>query len=173
MVDLNRFGVAWARSAHASARDQFSIGGLVVGDQTAADGVIGLVETLTYIGDVLSFEQDQVAAEGFVATVYDDERDLLHVDLRADARPIVCVVVDHCRAFVISIGADAGEAVVSFGGGSAGRPPPPGLEDVTARYRHGDGGDGNVEVSGLGLGRGFAVVAVRRGAWSYVRCGDN
>ena len=172
-MNLNRLGVAWARGGHASARDQFSIGALVVGDPWAADGVVGLIETLAYVGDVLSFEQDQVAAEGFVATAYDDERDLLRVDLGADARPIVCVVVDDRRAFVLSIGADAGEAVVSFGGGSAGRPPPPGLEDVTARYRHGDGGDGNVEVSGLGLGRGFAVVAVRRGAWSYVRCGDD
>ena len=170
-MNLNRVGVAWARSAHASARDQFSIGALVVGNQTAADGVIGLIETLAYIGDVLSFEQDQVAAEGFVATAYDDERDLLRVDLRPDARPIVCVVVDDRRTFVLSIGADAGEAIVSFGGGSAGRPPPPGLENVTARYRHGDGQDGNVEVSGLGLGRGFAVVAVRRGVWSSVRCG--
>lgn len=169
-MNLNRVGVAWARSAHASARDQFSIGALVVGNQTAADGVIGLIETLAYIGDVLSFEQDQVAAEGFVATAYDDERDLLRVDLRPDARPIVCVVVDDRRTFVLSIGADAGEAIVSFGGGSAGRPPPPGLENVTARYRQGDGQDGNVEVSGLGLGRGFAVVAVRRGAWSSVRC---
>jgi hypothetical protein len=171
-VNLNRIGVAWARSAQASARDQFSIGALVVGNQTAADGVIGLSETLAYIGDVLSFEQDQVAAEGFLATAYDDERDLLRVDLGGDARPVVCVVVDDRRAFVLSIGADAGEAIVSFGDGSAGRPPPPGLENVTARYRHGDGEHGNVEVSGLGLGRGFAVVAVRRGAWWSVRCDD-
>ena len=172
-MNLTRLGVAWARSAHVSARDQFSIGALVVGNQTAADGVIGLIETLAYIGDVLSFEQDRVAAEGFVATVYDDERDLLRVDLRADARPIVCVVVDDSRAFVLSIGADAGEAIVSFGDGSTGRPLPPGLEDVTAWYRHGDGEVGNVEVSGLGLGGGFAVVAVRRGAWSSVRCGGD
>ena len=129
-----------------------------------------MIETLAYVGDVLSFEQNQVAAEGFLATAYDDGRDLLRVDLRADAQPIVCLVVDDRRAFVLSIGADAGEATVSFGDGSAGRPPPPGLEDVTARYRHGDGEDGNVEVSGLGLGRGFAVVAIRRDTWSYVRC---
>jgi hypothetical protein len=70
-VNLNRLGVAWARSAYASARDQFSIGALVVGNQTAADGVIGLIETLAYIGDVLSFEHDQVGAEGLVATGYD------------------------------------------------------------------------------------------------------
>ena len=57
-----------------------------------------MIETLAYIGDVLSFEQDRVAAEGFVATAYDEERDLLRVDLRADARPVVCVVVDDRRA---------------------------------------------------------------------------
>jgi hypothetical protein len=172
-VNLNRLGVAWARSPHASARDEFSIGALVVSNQTAADGVVGLIETLAYIGDVLSFEQDQVAAEGYIGTAYDEERDLLRVDLRADARPTVCVVVDDGRAFVLSIGADAGEATVTFGDGSAGWAPPPGLENVTARYRHGDGEDGNVEVSGLGLGRGFAVVAVRRGAWSFVPCGGD
>ncbi|HET6867509.1 MAG TPA: hypothetical protein VFH80_16430 [Solirubrobacteraceae bacterium] len=170
-MNLNRLGVAWARSAHASASDEFSIGGLVFGDQTSADGVIGLIETLAYIGDVLSSQQDQVAAEGILTTTYDDERDVLHIDLRADARPIVCVVVDDCRAFVVSIGANAGEATVSFGDGSDGRRPPPGFENVRARYRDGDGDGGNVEVTGLRLGRAFAVVAVRRGSWSFVRCG--
>lgn len=170
-MDLNRLGVAWARSAYDSPSDQFSIGGLVCGDQMAADGVIGLIETIAYLGDVLSSDQDQVTAEGFVATMYDDERDLLHVDLRANARPIVCVVVDSCRAFVVSIGADAGEATVSFGDGSEGRRPPSGFENVTARYRLGDGEGGNVEVSGLGLAQGFGVVAIRRGSWSFVRCG--
>lgn len=159
------------RSAHDSASDQFSIGGLLCGDEMDADGVIGLIETLAYLGDVLSSEQDQVAAEGFVAIMYDDERDLLHVDLRAYARPIVCVVVDSSRVFVVSIGADAGEASVSFGDGSEGRRPPSGFKNVTARYRHGGGEGGSVEVSGLGLGRGFAVVAIRRGSWSFVRCG--
>lgn len=170
-MDLNRLGVAWARSAHDSASDQFAIGGLVCGDQMAADGVIGLIETLAYVGAVLSSEQDQVAAEGFVATMYDEQRDVLLVDLRVDARPIVCVVVDSCRVFVVSIGADAGEATVSFGDGSEGRRPPSGFEDVTARYRQSDGDGGNVEVSGLGLSREFAVLAIRRGSWSFVRCG--
>ena len=170
-MDLNRLGVVWARSARASAGDRFSIGALVFGDQTCADGVIGLIETLAYVGDVLSSEQDQVAAEGFLATKYDDERDVLRIDMGADVRPIVCVVVDDRLAFVVSIGADAGDASVSFGGGSEGRRPPSGFENVTAKYRHGDGDGGNVEVSGLGLGRAFAVVAVRRGSWSFVRCG--
>jgi hypothetical protein len=170
-VDLDRFGVVWARSGHSSTSDQFSIGGLVSGDQTSADGVIGLIETLVYIGDVLSSKQDQVAAEGFLSTTYDDERDVLRVDMRAGARPMVCVVIDDCRAFVVSIGADADAASVSFGDGSEGRRPPSGFEHVTAKYRHGDGNDGNVEVSGLGLGRAFAVVAVRRGSWAFVRCG--
>lgn len=170
-MDLNRLGVAWARSAPDSASDQLSIGGLVCGDEMAADGVIGLIETLAYLGDVLSAEQNQVAAEGCLATMYDSERDLLHVDLRADARPTVCVLVDSSRAFVVSIGADAGEVSVSFGDGSDGRRPPSGFENVTARYRHGGGEGGNVEVSGLGLGQGFAVVAIRRGSWSLVRCG--
>jgi hypothetical protein len=163
--------MAWARSAGASASDQFSIGGLVFGDQSPADGVIGLIETIAYIGDVLSAEQDQVAAEGFVGTGYDSERDLLHIGPRADMRPIVYVVVDDCRAFVVSIGVDASEATISFGDGSEGRRPPAGLENVTARYQRGDGEGGNVEVSGLGLGRGFAVVAVRRGSWSFAQCG--
>ena len=130
-----------------------------------------MVETLAYIGDVLSAEQDQAGAEGFLATTYDDERGVLHVDIRAGARPIVCVVIDDCRAFMVSIGADAGEAIVSFGDGSEGRRPPLGFENVTATYTHGDGDDGNVEVRGLDLGRTFVVVAVRRGSWSFVRCG--
>jgi hypothetical protein len=137
----------------------------------SADGVIGLIETLVYIGDVLSSDQDRVVAEGFLATTYDDERDMLHIRIRADARPIVCVVIDDSRAFVVSIGADVGDASVSFGDGSEGRRPPPGFENVTAKYRHGDGEGGNVEVSGLRLGREFAVVAVRRRSWSLVRCG--
>jgi hypothetical protein len=170
-VDLNRLGVAWARTAHASASDQFSVGVLVFGDQTSADGVIGFIETLAYVGDVLSFEQNQVAAEGFLATTYDDEHDVLQIDMRADARPIVCVVIADCLAFVVSIGADAGDATVSFGDGSEGRRPPSGFENVTAKYRHGEGHGGNVEVSGLGLAWAFAVVAVRRGSWSFVRCG--
>lgn len=170
-MDVNRFGVVWARSAHPSTSEQFSIGGLVFGDQTCADGVIGLTQTLAYIGDVLASEQDQAAAEGFLSTTYDDERDVLRVDMRAGARPIVCVVIDDRRAFVVSIGADADAATVSFGDGSEGRRPPPGFANVTAKYRHGDGSDGNVEVSGLGLGRAFAVVAVRRGSWALVRCG--
>ncbi len=140
-------------------------------DQTSADGVIGLIETLVYIGDVLSSEQDQVAAESILTTTYDHERDVLHVVMRANARPIVCVVIDDFRAFVVSIGADAGQASVSFGDGSKGRRPPSGFENVTAKYRNGDGDRGNVEVSGLRLGRAFAVVAVRRGSWSAVRCG--
>src|SRR5690348_14006759 len=99
---------------------------------------MGLIETLVYIGDVLSSEQDQVAAEGFLATTYDRGRDVLQVDLRADVRPIACVVIDDCRAFVVSLGASAGDASVSFGDGSGGRRPPPGFEHVTAKYRHGD-----------------------------------
>jgi hypothetical protein len=170
-VDRNCFGVAWARSAHALASEQFSIGGLVFGDETSADGVVGLIETLVYIGDVLSSEQDQVAAEDILTTTYDDDCDVLHIDMRADARPIVCVVIDDCRAFVVSIGADAGQASVSFGDGSKGQRPPPGFENVTAKYRTGDGDRGNVEVSGLRPGRAFAVVAVRRGSWSFVPCG--
>jgi hypothetical protein len=170
-VDRNCFGVAWAQSAHALASEQFSIGGLVFGDQTSADGVIGLVEALVYIGDVLSSDQDQVAAEGVLTTRYDEERDVLHIDMRADARPIVCVVIDDCRAFVVSVGADAGQASVSFGDGSKGRRPPSGFEKVSAKYRTGGGERGNVEVSGLGLGRAFAVVAVRGRSWSFVRCG--
>src|SRR5581483_4187452 len=113
-------GVAWARSAHALASEQFSIGGLVFGDQTSAGGVIGLIESLVYIGDVLSSEQDEVAAEDILTTTYDDDRDVLHIDMRADARPIVCVVIDNCRAFVVSVGADDGQASVSFGDGSKG-----------------------------------------------------
>jgi hypothetical protein len=147
------------------------MGGLVFGDQTSADGVAGLIETLAYIGDVLCSEQDQVAAEGFLSTTYDGERDVLRVDMGAGARPIVCVVIDDRRAFVVSIGADADAATVSFGDGSEGRRPPSGFANVTAKYRHGDGNDGNVEVSGLGLGRAFAVLAVRRGSWASVRCG--
>jgi hypothetical protein len=164
--------MAWARSAHSSASDQFSIGGLVFGDQMCEDGAIGLIETLAYIGDVLSSEQDHIAAEGFLATTYDDKRDILQIDMRANARPTVCVVVDDCRAFVVSIGADAAEATVSFGDGSEGRRPPSGFENVTAKYRHGDGNLGNVEVSGLRLGRAFAVVAIGRGSWSFVPCGE-
>lgn len=141
------------------------------GDQTSADGVIGFIESLAYIGDVLSFAQDQVAAEGFLATRYDDERDVLQIDMRTDARPIVCVVIDDCRAFVVSLGADAGDASVSFGDGSEGRRPPSGFENVTAKYRHGDGDGGNIAVSGLGLGGAFAVLAFRRDSWSFVRCG--
>jgi hypothetical protein len=163
--------MAWARSTRASAREQFAIAGFVTGDQTAGDLAIGLLETLAYIGDVLSSEQDQVAAEGFVATTYDPERDLLHLDLCADALPIVCAVIEDSRVFVVSIGADAGEAVVSFGDGSEGRRPPPGFDNVTGRYRQGDGEDGHVEVSGLGLCRSFVVIAVRRGSWSFVPCG--
>jgi hypothetical protein len=170
-VDRNCVGVVWARSADALASEQFSIGGLVFGDQTSADGVVGLIETLAYIGDVLSSEQDQVAAEDDLTTTYDDDRDVLHIDMRADARPIVCVVIDDRRAFVVSIGADAGQARVSFGDGSTGRRPPSGFENVTAKYRNGDGDRGNVEVSGLRLDSAFAVVAVRRGCWSFVRCG--
>jgi hypothetical protein len=169
-VDLNRFGVAWARSARASAGEQFAIGGLVFGDPSA-DRVIGLIETLVYIADVLSAQQDRVAAEGILTTAYDDGHDMLHIHVRADARPIVAVVIDDCRAFVVSIGADAGAATVSFGDGSGGRRPPPGFDDVTATYRHGDGNVGRVEVTGLRLDRAFAVVAVRRGSWSFVRCG--
>ena len=146
------------------------MGALAFGDQTSADGVIGFIDTLAYIGDVLSFAQDQVAAEGFLAATYDNERDMLLIDMGANTRPIVCVVVDDCRAFVVSIGADAGDASISFGDGSEGRPPPPGFENVIAKYRHGDGDSGNVEVSGLGLGGAFAVVAVGRGWW-VVRCG--
>ena len=130
-----------------------------------------MIETLAYIGDVLSSEQDQAAAEGILTSTYDGEREVLHIDMRAGARPIVCLVIDECRAFVVSIGADAGGASVSFGDGSEGRRPPAGFENVTAKYRHGDGEAGTVEVSGLGLCPGFAVVAVRRGSWSFVRCG--
>ena len=64
-----------------------------------------MIETLVYIGDVLSSKQDQVTAEGFLSTTYDDERDVLRVDMRAGARPIVCVVIDDCRTFMVSIGA--------------------------------------------------------------------
>jgi hypothetical protein len=164
--------MVWARSAGASAREQFAIAGFVTGDQPTVDGPLGLVETLAYIADVLSSDEDEVAAENFVASTYDPDRDVLHLDLRADALPIVCAVIDDSRVFVVSIGADAGEAVVSFGDGSEGRRPPPGFENVTGRYRNGDGEHGDVEVAGLGLCRSFAVVAVRPGAWSFVPCGE-
>ena len=171
-MDLNRLGLVWARSAGASASEQFAIAGFVVGDQATADAAIGLVEMLAYIGDVLSSDQDEIAAESYLATTYDPERDLLHVYLSDDARPIVCAVVDDSRVFVVSIGADAGDAVVSFGDGPEGRRPPPGFENVTGRYRQGDGDEGDVEVSGLRLCRSFVVVAVRRGSWSFVPRGE-
>ena len=162
-MDLKRLSLALATTANIARREVFAIGSLVTrtdDPQVGPDVALSLIEALAYLGDVLSAEQDQVADEDFLETSYDSEDDVVRIRLLNDLRPVVFVVVDDERAFVVVIGSEAGDATVRFGNGEHGERPPAGLEDVIATYRHGAGRVGSVKLRGLHLGKPFAVIAI-------------
>ena len=107
------------------------------------------------MADTLSFEQDQVANEAYVETEGGGR-----IRLQVCSRPALCMVADDQRAFVVAVGAETGETTVRFADGVGGKQPPSGLKKVTATYRRGAGGTGNVELTGLGLQEPFVVIVL-------------
>jgi hypothetical protein len=165
-VDVKkRLGVAFAASPGLVPRQRLSIAAFeILGAQCsrpastrqpASDPGIALLELLAYVGDALSFYQDQVANEAYLET-----EDRVRVRLDGSRRPALCVIADDRRAYLVTVSAETGESTVRFGDGVAGELPPSGLDNVIATYRRGDGDTGNLELTGLGLQKPFVVIVV-------------
>jgi hypothetical protein len=171
--------LAVAARGTVPASEQFVIGGLVARAEELPSGddpLRALLDALAFMAEVLSAAEDQIANESFVETAYDGENDRVRLCLGADLGPVVCLVIDQERVFVVTIGSEAGEATVRFGDAEQGHRPPAGFEHVAATYRQGEGGAANVELGGLCLHKPFTVIAVshpagrqRRVAWAVTR----
>ncbi len=163
-MDLTRLGVALAATANVPRTEGLTIGTLtarVDDPQSAPDlGLLPLIETLAYIGDVLSAKQDLLAAEAFLETSRESDEDLVRLRFLNELLPAVFVAVGEERAFVVVIGSQTGDSTLRFGDGESGARPPTGLEDVSASYRQGGGHAGCLELRGLRLGRRCAVIAI-------------
>ena len=164
-MDVKRLGVAFAASSGVAPPQRLSIAAFeILGAQCsrpastrqpASDLGFALLELFAYVGDALSFYQDQVANEAYLET-----EDGVRVRLHGSRRPALCVIADDRRAYLVTVGAETGEATVRFGDGLAGEQPPSGLDNVIANYRRGDGDTGNLELTGLGLQKLFVVIVV-------------
>jgi hypothetical protein len=162
-MDLRGLGVDLAGMANLPRTEAFAIGAVtarVDAPQSAPDFGQSLVETLAYIGDVLSAEQDQVASENFLETSQVKDEDLVRLRFLIELLPAVFLAVGDKRAFVVVVGSETGDSTVRLGDGESGTRPPTGLEDVSATYRHGEGNAGCLELRGLRLGRRCGVVAI-------------
>jgi hypothetical protein len=164
-VDVKRLGVAFAASPGVAPPERLSIAAFEIlgaqcsrpasNRQPASDPGIALLELFAYVGDVLSFYQDQVANEAYLET-----EDRVCVRLHASRRPALCLIADDRRGYLVTVGAETGESTVRFGDGVAGEQPPSGLDNVVATYRRDDGDTGNLELTGLGLQKPFVVIVV-------------
>jgi hypothetical protein len=162
-MDLTALAVDLAASTDLARTESLAIGavtGRLDAPESAPDAGLSLIETLAYIGDVLSAEQDQLADEDFLEMSRANDEDLIRIRLRTEILPAVLVAVGDERAFLVVIGAETGDSTVRFGDGEPGTRPPTGLEDVSATYRHGGGHEACLELRELRLGRRCAVVAV-------------
>jgi hypothetical protein len=160
---LRDLGVELATMANLPHTEAFAIGAVtarVDSPQSAPDFALSLIETLAYIGDVLSSEQDELADEDFLETSRPNDEDLVRIRFLTDLLPAVFVAVGDERAFVVVVGSETGDSTIRFGDGAPGTRPPAGLADVSATYRHGEGHAGCLELRGLRLGRRYAVVAI-------------
>lgn len=164
-MHLNRLGLALAASRDARVAERFALGTLVgqsADAPTHSDDALSLLEAFAYVGDVLSSAQEQVADEAFLETAHRDDGSVIVMRFPNDFRPSVIVVADDAHVFIVVIGSEAGDSTVRFGDGEHGRPPPAGLEHVTATYRHGGGTVGEVELRELPLQRPFRVIAAHQ-----------
>jgi hypothetical protein len=169
-MDAKGLGFVLAKSADVSPARQLSIGGLVARcSRSVGDSAIQLLDALAYFADVLSAEQDRVASDGYLETHRDAERDVVRIRFPADLRPVVCLVIDQDRAYVATVGAEAGDSTVHFGDAAHGERPPIGFESVAATYREGAGRTGRLELRGLGLREPFSVIALT-GSGGRSRC---
>ena len=119
---------------------------------------------------MLSASQDEVANETYLETDWDEERRVLHIRLDRKLRPGLCLIADGCRLYVVAVGRDANETRVVFGEGAHDDRPSDGSGRITARYRRGAGGRGNLTLSGLALQRPFVVVATGGSACTACTC---
>jgi hypothetical protein len=169
---MKRLGVFFATTAGAGPAEQLSIAVLESHeewDRDAADPGVSLLESLAYVADSLSFEQDRVAAEAYLESQWDEEARKLRVSMSVDLRPVACLVGDDRRAYVVVVGERIGDATVRFGDGVVGDRPPAGSENVAATYRCGSGGAGNLEVTSLDCRRPFVFI-LARDAQDGARC---
>jgi hypothetical protein len=158
-MDLTRLGFAWAATGDPP---RFAIASLLARSDTTdseRDGVLPLIDALAYLADVLAGEQDGVAGEGFIDSSFGDGG-ALRIRFSEVLVPVAFLVVDDGHAFVIAIGADAGDSTIRFGDDEEGRRPPAGLDGVSACYGRGAGGLGNVELRAPGLVTPFALIAM-------------
>jgi hypothetical protein len=147
-----RLGVFLAAAARDVPAERLSVAAVDVLDEgiaKPADPGLALVELLGYVADVLTWQQDRIAAEAYLESRWDEGTGTLRVLLPAALLPLVCLVADERRAYVVVVGERAGGTEVRFGDGATGERPPAGTENVTATYRDGSGETGNLELAGL------------------------
>jgi len=118
---------------------------------------IALVELLAEAGEVLAEAQDELADEAYLTTDWDGAARRLRIRLDRSARPLLCLIADRSRVYAVVVGKDTGARLV-FGDGASGKRPPASRK-VTARYRRGAGGAGNLTVGGIHLEEPFVVLA--------------
>jgi hypothetical protein len=162
-MDLRSLSVDLAAVANLPRTEAFAVGAVtarVHAPQSATDVGLSLIETLAYIGDVLSAEQDQLADEDFLEISRTNDEDLVRIRFLTELLPAVFVGLGDERAFIVVIGSETGDSTVRFGEGAVGMRPPAGLEDLTATYRRGGGQAACLELRGLRLGSRCAVVAI-------------
>jgi hypothetical protein len=152
-----------AESGELSAAQQVSIAVPVDREwksRGASDPGITLLELFSYLGDVLSNYQEQVANESYLDVQRGEERSSLRITLGEGLRPAVCVIADDDRVYVLTVGSDAESARVTIGEGTPGKRPLTGAEDVTAIYRRRHEDTGEFLLRGLPLGDSFAVLVL-------------
>jgi hypothetical protein len=118
---------------------------------------VALVELLAYAGQVLSEYQDELADEAYLESDWNEEARRLRIRLDPPADSRLCLIADRRRVYVVTVGRATTEARLVFGDGAVGTRPS-GSEKVTARYRRGAGGAGNLTLSGLHLQKPFVVL---------------
>jgi hypothetical protein len=143
--------IGLAKSTDAGLKEQLAyaqLAGARLGEGADSDTSTTLVELFAYVGDVLSYYQEEVANEAYLETAQDRKRRSLRISV-PDARPLCALVADKRSAHLILVGPETRLAKVKFAPSS----------EVAASYADRDGG-GDLTLSGVDLQERFGVIVI-------------
>jgi hypothetical protein len=129
------------------------------------DSAASLLEAWSYVADVLTSYQEEIADESYLGSDWHEESSTLRI--RFDVAPAVCVVGDHRQAVFVVVGSETGNSTLSVGDGVRGERPPEG-EAVRVTYRRGEGGAGELVLEGIPFETPFVLIA-HDGRGTHVR----